>query len=167
MVIRAGKPVVAGLDQVAQMDRRERARIVSQLCQQHPAFRSMLRQVAMARGLAFGSGLALAVAVVLLVHGASVWWVSALVFGGLVGFAYVAVVLTDSRFDLLLAVLGAHRTDELHGRLMTDQIYGVDPISDTGDTKSTPAPVVTSNTVRARIMGVPADDSLGVPRHAS
>ncbi|QUH04485.1 hypothetical protein HUO13_30230 [Saccharopolyspora erythraea] len=124
MADRAAKPVTAGLSQVAQMDRRERARIVRQLCQQYPAFRSLLTQVTVARGVAFTSGLALALAVMFLAQGVSVWWVATLVLGGLVGFGYVAVVLTDSRFDLLLAVLGAHRTDELHGRLVTDQIYG-------------------------------------------
>ena len=126
MAIRAGEPVAAGLNQVAQMDRRERAQLVRQLCRQHPAFRSLLTQVTVARGVAFGSGLALAVAVMLLAQGASVVWVSALVFGGLAGFGTVAVMLTDNRFDLLLAVLGAHRTDELHGRLVTHAIYGDD-----------------------------------------
>ena len=92
----------------------------------------MLRQVTIARGVAFGSGLALAVAVMSLVNGGSVWWVAGLVFTGLGGFCYVAVALTDSRFDLLLAVLGAHRTDELHGRLVTDQIYGEDAGADPG-----------------------------------
>lgn len=127
MVIRAGRPVAAGLHQVAQLDRQERARIARQLCQQYPPFRALQKQVAMARVLAFGSGLALAAAIMLLVRDASVWFVSALVFGGFAGFGYVAVVLTDSRFDLLLAVLGAHRTDELHARVVTSQIYGDEP----------------------------------------
>ncbi|GAA2779937.1 hypothetical protein [Saccharopolyspora taberi] len=139
MADRAAKPVTAGLSQVAQMDRRERARIVRQLCQQYPAFRSLLTQVTVARGIAFGSGLALAVAVMFLVQGVSVWWVATLVLGGLVGFGYVAVVLTDSRFDLLLAIIGAHRTDELHGRLVTEQIYGED--APENPVFPTPAPV--------------------------
>jgi hypothetical protein len=124
MAIRAGEPVTAGLSQLAQMDRRERARIIRQVCHQYPGFSSLLTQVAVARGVAFASGLALAVAVVLLVQGAGVGWVSVLVLGGLVGFAYVAVVLTDSRFDVLLAVLGAHRTDELYESLVTERVYG-------------------------------------------
>ncbi len=124
MAFRAGTPVAAGLSRLALMDRRERARIVRQLCKQDRAFRSMLTRVTIARGIAFASGLALAVAVMLLVQQVSVEWVSALVFLGLVGFCYVSVALSDSRFDLLLAVLGAHRTDELHERLVTEQIYG-------------------------------------------
>lgn len=124
MAIQAGKPVAAGLSQVAQMDRRERSRLASQLASQYPAFRALRTQIALARGLAFGSGLALTTAIVLLVNGASVWWVSALVFAGFAGFGYVAILLTDSRFDLLLAVLGAHRIDELHSRLVTDEVYG-------------------------------------------
>lgn len=162
MAIRAGRPVTAGLSQVAQMDRRERARIVRQLCQQHPAFRSLIKQVTIARGVAFASGLALAVAVMMLVNGASVWWVSALVFVGLTGFCYVAVVLTDSRFDLLLAVLGAHRTDELHSRLVTDQIYGDDPVAESSD-ESTTLPAPTLNPQRP----APLDEPPRLPRHAS
>ncbi|MBQ6644821.1 MAG: hypothetical protein IJH84_27885 [Saccharopolyspora sp.] len=127
MAFHAGKPVTAGLSQVAQMDRKERSRLVRELSRQHPAFRSLLRQVALTRATAFASGLVLAVAVVLLVQEVSVVWVSVLVFGGLIGFAYVAVVLTDHRFDLLLAVLGAHRTDELHGVLLAEQLYGAEP----------------------------------------
>lgn len=124
MVIRAGKPVAAGLSQAAKMSQRERARIADQLGQQYPAFRALQSQVAMARRLAIGSGLALAAAVMLLVRDVSVWWVASLVLAGFAGFGYVTTVLTDSRFDLLLAVLGAHRTDELHARLLTDQVYG-------------------------------------------
>ncbi|RCW39829.1 hypothetical protein DFQ14_11493 [Halopolyspora algeriensis] len=124
MAMRAGRSVTAGLSQVAQMPPGERARLVRELRQQYPAFRALLMQVTIARGVAFASGLALAVSVVLLVQGASVWWVSALVFGGLGGFCYVAVALTDNRFDLLIAVLGAHRIDELHGRLVTESLYG-------------------------------------------
>lgn len=146
MAFRWGTPVAAGLSQVAQMDSRERGRIVRQLCQQYPTFRSLLRQVSIARGVAFASGLALAVAVILLVQVASVWWVATLVFAGLGGFGYVAVVLTDSRFDLLLAVLGAHRTDELHGRLVTDQVYGDEPVPEAAQ------PVSTYSRVRKRFM---------------
>lgn len=126
MAFHAGRPVTAGLSRVAQMDRRERARLVRELSRQHPAFRSLLRQVTVSRGIAFGSGLALALAVVLLAQGVPVVPVSLLVFLGLVGFAYVATVLTDHCFDLLLAVLGAHRTDELHGLLMADSLYGAE-----------------------------------------
>lgn len=124
MAMRAGRSVTAGLSQVAQMPPRERVLLMRELSQQYPTFRSLLTQVTVARAVAFGSGLALAVAIVLLVQGASVWWVAALVFGGLGGFVSVTVMLTDSRFDLLLAVLGAHRIDELHGRLVTEDIYG-------------------------------------------
>ncbi|MDR7300702.1 hypothetical protein [Haloactinomyces albus] len=127
MAMRAGRSVTAGLSQVAQMPPRERARLMRELRQQHPMFRSLLTQVTVARAVAFGSGLALAVAIILLVQGASVWWVAALVFGGLGGFGSVTVALTDSRFDLLLALLGAHRIDELHGRLVTEDIYGDEP----------------------------------------
>lgn len=146
MAFRWGTPVAAGLSQVAQMDSRERGRIVRQLCQQYPAFRSLLRQVSVARGVAFASGLVLAVAVILLVQAVSVWWVATLVFAGLGGFGYVAVVLTDSRFDLLLAVLGAHRTDELHGRLITDQIYGDEPAAEPAQ------PVSARSRMRKRFM---------------
>ncbi|GAB2666791.1 hypothetical protein GCM10027271_27770 [Saccharopolyspora gloriosae] len=127
MAIHAGRPVTAGLSQVARMDRRERARLVRELSRQHPTFRSLWRQVMLARGIAFTSVLALALAVILLVQAdVPTRWVSALVLGGLAGFAYVAIVLTDHRFDLLLAVLGAHRTDELHGRLLNDELYGAE-----------------------------------------
>ncbi|WP_243792877.1 hypothetical protein [Saccharopolyspora gloriosae] len=127
MAIHAGRPVTAGLSQVARMDRRERARLVRELSRQHSTFRSLWRQVMLARGIAFTSVLALAVAVVLLVQAeVPTRWVAALVLGGLAGFAYVAIVLTDHRFDLLLAVLGAHRTDELNDRLLTDELYGTE-----------------------------------------
>lgn len=124
MAMRAGRPVTAGLSQVARMDPRERARTVRELCRNQPAFRSLLTRVSVARGVAFASGLVLALAIVLLVQGVPSGWVSLLVLVGLVGFASVAVVLTDSRFDLLLAVIGAHRTDELHDRLVVDEVYG-------------------------------------------
>lgn len=129
MAIHAGRPVTAGLSQVARMDRRERARLVRELSRQHPTFRSLWRQVMLSRGIAFTSVLALALAVILLVQSdVPARWVSALVLSGLAGFAYVSIVLTDHRFDLLLAVLGAHRTDELHGRLLTDELYGVEAV---------------------------------------
>jgi hypothetical protein len=160
MANRAAKPVTAGLSRLAQLDRRERARIIRQLCHQYPAFRSLLRQVSIARGVAFASGLVLALAVMFLAHGASVWWVSGLVFTGLVGFGYVAVALTDSRFDLLLAVLGAHRTDELHGRLVTEQIYGDDPPAD-------PLERPTSRVVASRAVGSRLTEEPGCsPVHA-
>ncbi|GAB3275716.1 hypothetical protein [Parasphingorhabdus pacifica] len=143
-----GMPVAAGLSQVAQMDRGQRARIVRQVCDEYPGFRGLLKQVSVARGVAFASGLALAVAVILLVQAASVWWVAALVFTGLGGFGYVTVVLTDSRFDLLLAVLGAHRTDELHGRLVTDQIYGEEPVAEPVQ------PSLTCSRARGRLLPV-------------
>jgi len=127
----------------------------------------LLTQVAMARGIAFGSGLALAVSVMLLVHGASVWWVSALVFGGLGGFGYVAVVLTDSRFDLLLAVLGAHRTDELHGLLVTEQVYGEDPVQESAENESDDSAPVVSRPMRSRLVGPDDGGSHGLPRPAS
>ena len=85
----------------------------------------------LARAVAFTSVLALAVAVVLLVQDeVPARFVSVLVLGGLGGFAYVAIVLTDHRFDLLLAVLGAHRTDELHDRLLADELYGASGAED-------------------------------------
>jgi hypothetical protein len=166
MSVRAGRPVTAGLSQVAQMDRHDRARIVRQLCEQHPGFQALLTQVTVARGVAFGSGLALAVAVVLLVQGTSVWWVSALVFAGLAGFGYVAVVLTDSRFDLLLAVVGAHRTDELHGLLVTEQIYGEDPLTDSQE-DDTSQPVVSPPAMSSRAVGRQGDDPRPLPGPAS
>lgn len=124
MAFHADRPVTAGLSQVAQMDRGERTRLVRELSRQHPSFRSLMRQLTVSRAVAFASGLALALAVMLLVNGVPVLPVSLLVLGGLIGFGYVATVLTDHRFDLLLAVLGAHRTDELHGLLMADSLYG-------------------------------------------
>lgn len=163
MAIRTGKPVAAGLSQVAQMDRRERARIVRQLCQQHPAFRSLITQVTVARAVSFAAGLSLAVAVMLLVNQASAWWVSAFVFVGLAGFCYVAVVLTDSRFDLLLAVLGAHRTDELYGRLVTDELYGAEggPHGHADPQRASEAGHAQPGTAMS------AGQSPGVPGHAS
>ncbi|MCA1228201.1 hypothetical protein [Saccharopolyspora sp. 6M] len=125
MAFHAGGPVTAGLSQVARMDRRERAGLVRELSRQHPTFRTLWRRLMLARAVAFTSVLALAVAVVLLVQDeVPARWVSVLVLGGLGGFAHVAIVLTDHRFDLLLAVLGAHRTDQLHDRLLADELYG-------------------------------------------
>ncbi|MFC7340786.1 hypothetical protein [Saccharopolyspora griseoalba] len=151
MAKRAAQPVTAGLSRLAQLDRGEREELIAQLCRQYPAFRSMIKQVSIARGVAFGSGLVLAASVVCLAQGASAWLVAALVFGGLAGFGWVAVALTDSRFDLLMAVLGAHRTDELHGRLLTEQIYGEE--LDQVDERS---PVVRSRAVGSRITGEPS-----------
>ncbi len=138
MTMRADGPVAAGLSRVARMHPRERARTVRDLCSDQPAFRSLLTRVSVARGVAFASGLALAVAIVLLVQGAPTWWVAGLVLTGLAGFGSVVIVLTDSRFDLLLAVLGAHRTDELHDRLVTDELYGDAHTRGAGPTPSHP-----------------------------
>ncbi|MDI2028494.1 hypothetical protein QFW96_07720 [Saccharopolyspora sp. TS4A08] len=124
MSFRAAQPVTAGLSRLAQLDRGERARLVRQLCHQYPVFRSMFRQALIARGVAFGSAVALGASVMTLAQGFDIWIVASLVFAGMGGFCYVAVTLTNSRFDLLMAVLGAHRTDELHSRLITEQIYG-------------------------------------------
>lgn len=130
MAHRAARPVTAGLSQLAQLDRRERARIVRQLCRHYPTFRTLLRQVSIARGATFASSLLLVLAVVFLVEGVSVAVVAGMVFVALGGFGYATVTLADSRFDLLLAVLGAHRTDELHAQLVTDRIYGPEQVSE-------------------------------------
>jgi hypothetical protein len=151
MAKRAAQPVTAGLSRLAQLDRSEREELIGQLCRQYPAFRSMIKQVSIARGVAFASGLVLATSVVCLAQSASMWLVAALVFSGLAGFGWVAVALTDSRFDLLMAVLGAHRTDELHGRLLTEQIYGEELAQ--VDERS---PVVRSRAVGSRITGEPS-----------
>ena len=127
MAPRAAQPVTAGLHRLAELDRRERARIVRHLCASYPAFRSLLRTVTVARGVVFASSVVVLLAVLLLADGAALWVVIALVLTGLAGFAAATVVLTDNRFDLLLAVLGAHRTDELHRHLLAEQIYGADP----------------------------------------
>lgn len=124
MVIRSGEPVAAGLSRIAQMDRGDRDRVVRLVWARYPTFRSLLIRVMVARGIAFASGLDLAVVIVLVTGGVSALWVSILVLCGLVGFGSATLVLTDSRFDVLLAVLGAHRTDELHDRLVTEQVYG-------------------------------------------
>ncbi|MFR9731281.1 hypothetical protein ACL03H_18795 [Saccharopolyspora sp. MS10] len=127
MAIHAGGPVTAGLSQVARMSRRERARLVRDLAGQHSLFRALWRRLMLARAIAFTSVVLLAAAVVLVLQReVPAEWVSVLVLGGLGGFAHVAIVLSDHRFDLLLAVLGAHRTDELHDRLLGDELYGAD-----------------------------------------
>lgn len=135
MVIRYGEPVAAGLSRLAQMGCRDRARVVRLVCAQCPPFRSLLMHVMVARGIAFASGLDLAVAIVLVAGGAPAIWVAVLVLCGMIGFGFAALILTDSRFDLLLAILGAHRTDELHERLVTEQIYGGLPL----DARPSPA----------------------------
>lgn len=150
MAKRAAQPVTAGLSRLAQLDRRERRELTEQLCRQYPAFRSMIKQVGIARGIAFASGLVLATSIICLAQGASTWLVALLVFSGLAGFGWVAVALTDSRFDLLLAVLGAHRTDELHSRLVTEQIYGEEL-----EQVEERAPIVQSRTVGSRCAGEP------------
>ncbi|MBE9374361.1 hypothetical protein IQ251_07850 [Saccharopolyspora sp. HNM0983] len=124
MADRAAGPVTAGLNQLADLDRHERTRIMRQLREQYPVFRSMVVHVAIARSLGFASALVLALAVVLIAEGAPTWSAGVLIFAGIAGFGYAVVALTDSRFDLLLAVLGAHRTDELRSRLVTEQLYG-------------------------------------------
>ena len=123
MADRAAAPVTAGLSQLARMDRFELNRVMRQLCRQHPAFREQLQRVVWARGIALASGLVLALAVVFLCEQAPLWLVGGLVLAGLVGFGYVAVTLTDNRFDLLLAVLGAHSSDELRGALDPEQVH--------------------------------------------
>lgn len=120
MAIRPARPITAGLSQVARMDRRERTRVLRELRRQHGGLRRAYACVAVSRVLAFGAGLALALAVVVLAQGASVWWVVALIFVGLAGFLSVTVILTDNRFDLVLAVVGAHRTDELLEQLSVE-----------------------------------------------
>ncbi|WP_033401898.1 hypothetical protein, partial [Actinopolyspora mortivallis] len=107
-----GRSIAADLEEVGRMDRAERARVLRDLRRNHPLYRTLSIRVALARATGFTSGLALAVAVVLLVQGAGLLWVSGFVLAGLFGFAYVVIRLTDSRFDLLLAVLGAqHRVE--------------------------------------------------------
>ena len=113
MAVPAGSPVSAGLAQVAHMGRRERESAVRRLRRQNSAFDAMLLRVDRARVLAFASGLALVVAVVFLAGGESVWLTGALVLAGLSGFGTVSLRLADSRFDVLLAVLGEHRAGEL------------------------------------------------------
>lgn len=141
MAVHPGKPVNAALNQVAKMDAGERARLVRQLCEDHPLYASLLGRVGVARGVAFAAGLSLSVAILLLVQGASMLIVSGFVLAGLVAFGVVVVRLTDSRFDLLLAVLGAHRTDELHERLMDHEMYGEERAgrTSTGQECSSPA----------------------------
>lgn len=94
------------------MEHAERVRAERYLRRHYPLYRALSTRVALARALGFAAGLALAVSVVLLVQGAGLLWVAGLVLLGLLLFGYVVVRLTDSRFDLLLAVLGAHRVEE-------------------------------------------------------
>lgn len=155
MAFRAAQPVTAGLSRLAQLDRHERARLVRQLCHQYPAFRSLFRQAIIARGVAFGSAVALGASVMTLAQGFDMWIVASLVFAGMGGFCYVAVTLTNSRFDLLMAVLGAHRTDELHSRLITEQIYG-EEIAQVEPEPERPQQVVPSHAVGSRLTGEPS-----------
>ncbi|SDP47153.1 hypothetical protein SAMN04487905_104255 [Actinopolyspora xinjiangensis] len=107
----AGGPVetlVAGLDRVARMEADERAAVTRELGRDCPMYRSLLSTVTVARTVAFASGLALCVAVLILAQDAPMEWVAAFVFAGLFGFGWVVVRLTDNRFDLLLAVLGTY-----------------------------------------------------------
>lgn len=97
------------------MERAERVRAARYLRRHYPLYRVLSKRVALARALGFAAGLTLAVSVVLLVQGAGLVWVAGLVLLGLFLFGYVVVRLTDSRFDLLLAVLGAHRVEEARG----------------------------------------------------
>lgn len=140
MANRAAEPVTAGLNQLAGLDRRERGRLVRSLRAQYPVFRSMVVQVAIARSVGFASGLLLALAVVLIAEGAPAWAAAGLIFAGLAGFGYVVVTLTDSRFDLLLAVLGAHRTDEVRSALLTEQLYGEERTAEQEAARAVPAP---------------------------
>lgn len=156
MAFRAAQPVTAGLSRLAQLDGRERARIIRQLGQQHPVFRSMLRQAITARAVAFGSALVLGASVVTLAQGFDMWIVASLIFAGMGGFCYVAVTLTSNRFDLLMAVLGAHRTDELHSKLITEQIYG-DEVAQVEPLPERPAQqVVSSHALGSRLTGEPS-----------
>ena len=123
MAVPASSSVSAGLAQVARMGRRERESAVRQLRQQSPVFGRMLSQVDRCRVVAFASGLALLVAVVFLAGGEPVWLTGALVITGLSGFGSVSVRMTDSRFDVLLAVLGEHWAEQLGAeQLGTEQL---------------------------------------------
>ncbi|WP_211210180.1 hypothetical protein [Actinopolyspora halophila] len=110
----SGRAISASLDEIARMERAERVRAERYLRRHYPLYRALSTRVALARALGFAAGLALAVSVVLLVQGAGLLWVAGLVLLGLLLFGYVVVRLTDSRFDLLLAALGAHRVEERH-----------------------------------------------------
>lgn len=126
MAVPAGSPVSAGLAQVAHMGRRERESAVRRLRRENPAFDAMLTRVDRARLLAFASGLVLVVAVVLLADGEPVWLTGALVLTGLSGFGTVSARLADSRFDVLLAVLGEHRAGELRAEHRQGEPFGSD-----------------------------------------
>ncbi|SDQ70125.1 hypothetical protein [Actinopolyspora saharensis] len=115
----SGKAISASLDEIARMERAERVRAERYLRRHYPLYRALSTRVALARALGFAAGLALAVSVVLLAQGAGLLWVAGLVLLGLLLFGYVVVRLTDSRFDLLLAALGAHRAEE--GRTFPDE----------------------------------------------
>ncbi|SFT95734.1 hypothetical protein SAMN04487904_115107 [Actinopolyspora lacussalsi subsp. righensis] len=109
-----GGPVetlVTGLDRVARMEPGERTDAVRDLDRNCPMYRSLRKTVTVARIVAFASGLALCVAVLLLAQRSPIEWVAGFVFAGLFGFGWVVVRLTDSRFDLLLAVLGAYEAE--------------------------------------------------------
>ncbi|WP_092632027.1 hypothetical protein [Actinopolyspora mzabensis] len=90
------------------MEPGERTDAVRALDGNCPMYRSLRNTVTVARIAAFASGLALCVAVLLLAQHAPIEWVAGFVFAGLFGFGWVVVRLTDNRFDLLLAVLGAY-----------------------------------------------------------
>ncbi|RRO16201.1 hypothetical protein EIL87_14215 [Saccharopolyspora rhizosphaerae] len=156
MAHRAAQPVTAGLSRLAQLDRHERARIVRQLRHEYPAFRSMFRQAVVARAAAFASALLLGTSVMALAQGVNMWVVAGLVFAGMGGFCYVAVTLTNSRFDLLMAVLGAHRTDELHSKLITEQVYGEEIAQVERQPERPQQKVVPSHAVGSRLTGEPS-----------
>lgn len=124
MAVSAGSPVSVGLAQVAHMGCRERESAVRRLRRQNPAFDAMLLRVNRARVLAFASGVALVVALVLLAGGEPAWLTGALVLAGLSGFGTVSLRLTDSRFDVLLAVLGEHRAGELRAEQLRCERFG-------------------------------------------
>ncbi|MGJ7906219.1 hypothetical protein ACOQFL_07025 [Actinopolyspora sp. H202] len=90
------------------MEPGERADAVRELDRNCPMYRSLRNTVTVARIVAFASGLALCVAVLLLAQHSPIEWVAGFVFAGLFGFGWVVVRLTDNRFDLVLAVLGAY-----------------------------------------------------------
>jgi hypothetical protein len=122
MAVSASSAVSAGLAQVAHMGRRERERVLRRLRRQNPAFDQMLAQVDRCRVVAFASGLVLLLAVVFLAGGEPVWLAGAMVITGLSGFGTVSVRMTDSRFDLLLAVLGEHWAEQLRTEEVADQL---------------------------------------------
>ena len=123
MADRAAAPVTAGLSQLARMDRFERNRVMRQLCRQHPAFREQLQRVVWPGALPWLPGWCWHWRWFSCASRPRFGSVGGLVLAGLVGFGYVAVTLTDNRFDLLLAVLGAHSSDELRGALDPEQVH--------------------------------------------